>query len=65
MNWPMISPGFATEWGLPHSEACWFIRTHPNIIGAFSKIWNTTDLLTSFDSIIAWRPWWHAKKATE
>ena len=25
---------------------------------AFSAIWGTEDLITSLDTMIAWRPWW-------
>ena len=32
-----------------HQEFAWFIRTRPQIINIFKKIWSTDDLVTSFD----------------
>lgn len=54
-----------------HSEACWFVRCLPTVRSAFEAIWETTELLTSFDGINIYRPitgdggqrtrsaWWH------
>ena len=56
--------GFFTSYGGAHSRASWFMRTRPRIKEAFAKIWNTTDLITSFDTFIAWRPWWLNKSWT-
>jgi hypothetical protein len=39
---------------LPHmanSDVMWDIRTHPNIRTIFEHVWNTTDLISSFDGI--------------
>lgn len=32
-----------------HQEHAWFIRTRPNVINIFKKLWNTDDLIVSFD----------------
>lgn len=32
-----------------HQEFAWFIRTRPQIINIFKKLWNTDDLVVSFD----------------
>jgi hypothetical protein len=34
------------------------MRTRPRVKAVFGKIWNTESLITSFDTIICWRPWW-------
>lgn len=54
--------GFFATYGGCHTQASWFIRCRPKIREAFSKIWNTTDLITSFDTFIGWRPWWVDKR---
>merc|ERR1712182_86412 len=40
-----------------HTKASWFLRSHPRVTKAFETIWETTKLLTRFDTFIAWRPW--------
>ena len=54
-----------------HSKFCWNTRILPNIKKAFTKIWNTNELLVSYDAINVFRPykwypewltksnWWH------
>ena len=32
-----------------HQEFAWFIRTRPKIINLFKKLWDTNDLVVSFD----------------
>ncbi len=32
-----------------HQEFAWYIKTNPKIIDIFKNIWNTTDLVSSFD----------------
>lgn len=32
-----------------HQEFAWFLRTRPNIINIFKKLWNTDELVVSFD----------------
>jgi ectoine hydroxylase-related dioxygenase (phytanoyl-CoA dioxygenase family) len=45
------------SYGIGHSEAQWFLRGVPNVKKAFAKIWDTDELLTSFDGVSLWRPW--------
>tara|TARA_B000000437_G_scaffold127501_1_gene92586 strand:+ start:7319 stop:8284 length:966 start_codon:yes stop_codon:yes gene_type:complete len=39
------------HWKIGHSELAWKVRQNPKVINAFSEIWNTTDLITSFDGV--------------
>ena len=32
-----------------HQEHAWYIRTHPNVIAVFKKLWNCDELVVSFD----------------
>lgn len=50
--------GFFVSYGGCHTKASWFLRCHPRVQEAFKKIWKTDKLITSFDTMIAWRPWW-------
>ena len=34
-----------------HSLLMWEIRTHPRVLAAFSEIWGSTSLITSFDGV--------------
>jgi hypothetical protein len=56
--------GFFTGYGGAHSRASWFLRSLPAVKTTFSKIYNTPNLISSFDTFIAWRPWWHNKSWT-
>ena len=38
-------------YGLPHETFTWDIRTEPGVVGAFEKVYDTTDLLVSFDGL--------------
>lgn len=58
----MKTLGFFATYGGCHSKASWFIRKREKIQGAFKKIWNTEDVITSFDTFIGWKPWWVNKK---
>ena len=59
-NWPGLNDmGFFVSYGGCHTWASWIVRTHPKVKQAFSKIWNTDQLITSLDTIISWRPWWN------
>lgn len=37
--------------GLGHAQYVWDVRTHPSIVAAFSSLWGTEDLITSFDGV--------------
>lgn len=38
-------------YGLPHEKFTWDIRSEPGVVGAFEKVYDTKDLLVSFDAI--------------
>ena len=57
-RWPTavhgaILPGH----GIGQSAAQWFIRGSSRVQAAFEGVWQTSDLLTSFDGMSLWRPW--------
>lgn len=54
--------GFFGTYGGCHTKASWLIRCHPSVRSVFAKIWNTQQLITSFDTFIAWKPWWVNKQ---
>ena len=57
-RWPTCAHGgIIPSYGIGHSESQWFLRSVPNVKKAFAKIWNTEELLTSFDGVSLWRPW--------
>jgi len=58
------STGILLEPALLHSKAAWFIRGLPSVKKCFSTIWNTADLIVSFDSLLVWKPWWENKMWT-
>jgi ectoine hydroxylase-related dioxygenase (phytanoyl-CoA dioxygenase family) len=45
------------SYGIGHSESQWYLRGIPNVKKAFAKVWESDDLLTSFDGVSLWRPW--------
>lgn len=58
-NWPgHIDKGFFCTRGGGHSAAAWAVRSSRRVHQAFASFWKTEDLLVSFDTFIAWRPWW-------
>ena len=42
---------------LAQSEGAWKVRGIPKVKEAFSKIWDSEDLIVSMDAIISWRLW--------
>ena len=57
-NWPTCAHGgIMPSYGIGHSKAQWFVRGVPNVKKAFAKIWDTEELLSSFDGVSLWRPW--------
>jgi hypothetical protein len=38
-------------YGLPHEAFTWAVRSEPGVVGAFEKVYNTEDLIVSFDAI--------------
>ena len=49
--WPPSRHGIIHKIPVGMEEFAWNVRSHPNVIDVFQKIWNTDDLLSSFDSI--------------
>lgn len=39
------------HWGVGHMQPVWDVRQNPAIIGTFARLWETEDLLVSFDGI--------------
>lgn len=57
-KWPtVVHGGILPGHGIGHSEAQWFIRGVPKVKQAFASVWDTDDLLVSFDGMALWRPW--------
>jgi hypothetical protein len=57
-RWPTaVHGGILPGHGIGHSAAQWFIRSVPNVKTAFAGVWNTDELLVSFDGMALWRPW--------
>lgn len=53
--WPSNCSGITREFFSNHQEAAWFIRTRPNVKKCFEQIWETDDLITSYDCFFVWR----------
>jgi hypothetical protein len=49
----MLSKGMAVYSGWGHSEFMWSLRTDPNIYGIFEKLFDTNNLVCSFDGFSA------------
>ena len=45
------------SYGVGHSAAQWYIRDIPKVKQAFAQVWDTNELLVSFDGVTIWRPW--------
>ncbi|GFZ50535.1 hypothetical protein JCM24511_08292 [Saitozyma sp. JCM 24511] len=43
--------GLFHRYGVGHEQFAWDIRSEPGLIDTFAKIWNTQELLVSFDSV--------------
>ena len=57
-RWPVsVHGGILPSLGIGHSPAQWFIRNSTRIHQAFASVWETEDLLVSFDGVSLWRPW--------
>ncbi len=51
------SNGIISSMDFNHSDFLWNARTLPGVRRAFASIWQTQDLITSFDGGNAFRPW--------
>ena len=57
-RWPTaVHGGILPAHGIGHSAAQWFIRSVPAVKQTFAAVWDTDDLLVSFDGMALWRPW--------
>uniref|UniRef100_A0A0G4FG15 Phytanoyl-CoA dioxygenase n=1 Tax=Chromera velia CCMP2878 TaxID=1169474 RepID=A0A0G4FG15_9ALVE len=57
-SWPGgAETGIINSWGAGQSPFQWFVRTRPQVRDVFSALWETDDLLCSFDGFGAFRPW--------
>ena len=54
---PHPATGIITGYGFGQSRFCWNLRTLPGVNTTFAKIWETEDLVSSFDGGAAFRPW--------
>ncbi|BGP09062.1 hypothetical protein JCM10049v2_004917 [Rhodotorula toruloides] len=43
--------GLLQAYGFPHESFTWGVRSEPGVIGVFEKLFNTEDLLASFDAV--------------
>lgn len=49
---PIINEkGMCAGYGLPHETFTWAIRTEPGVVSAFEKVYETEDLIVSFDAV--------------
>ncbi len=59
-RWPTAVHGaILPSYGIGHCAAQWFIRDVPAVQHSFAQVWETEDLLVSFDGVSLWRPWQH------
>ncbi|MEM7077880.1 MAG: phytanoyl-CoA dioxygenase family protein [Pseudomonadota bacterium] len=57
-RWPTaVHGGILPSYGIGHSAAQWFIRDVQAVQDCFAAVWETDDLLVSFDGVSLWRPW--------
>lgn len=57
-RWPTaVHGGILPSYGIGHSKMQWFLRDVEKVKSCFASIWQTQELLTSFDGITVWRPW--------
>mmetsp|Transcript_35288 Transcript_35288/g.109940 ORF Transcript_35288/g.109940 Transcript_35288/m.109940 type:complete len:409 (-) Transcript_35288:105-1331(-) len=58
-----VQNGLLNDQGAGQSDFLWYIRTRPRVKRAFAKIWDTEELLVSYDGANVFRPWhWGFKK---
>ena len=57
-KWPtVVHGGILTYHGIGQSKAQWYIRNKNRVKESFVNIWDTGNLLTSFDGMSLFRPW--------
>ncbi|CAI6093600.1 unnamed protein product [Clonostachys chloroleuca] len=51
-NLPVINEkGMLLNYGAPHEDFVWDVRSEPGVYEAFEKVYNTKDIIVSFDAI--------------
>jgi hypothetical protein len=51
-NLPAITEkGMCLQYAVTHENFAWGIRGEPGVVGAFEKVYDTEDLIVSFDAI--------------
>lgn len=55
-RWPQNFNGIIQRYRIGHAPFAWRARTNKNVIGVFEEIWQTEELLTSFDAMTILRP---------
>ncbi|KAI1343289.1 hypothetical protein F5Y15DRAFT_405803 [Xylariaceae sp. FL0016] len=51
-NLPIINEkGMCMGYGVPHESFAWGVRQEPGVVGAFAKVYDTEDLIVSFDAV--------------
>jgi ectoine hydroxylase-related dioxygenase (phytanoyl-CoA dioxygenase family) len=69
-NWPSVGKNLIQNYNIGHAQFLWDLRCHEEVIKVYQELWNTSDLLVSFDGIGIARPvsvtgvlddtpWWH------
>lgn len=49
---PVITEkGMCLQYAVTHEDFAWAIRGEPGVVGAFEKVYDTQDLIVSFDAI--------------
>lgn len=51
-NLPAINEkGMCLQYAVTHEDFAWAIRGEPGVVGTFEKVYDTEDLIVSFDAI--------------
>ncbi|KAJ5681632.1 uncharacterized protein N7477_001572 [Penicillium maclennaniae] len=67
-NYSQLGYGMYFVYGACHEKMAWEARTEPNVIDVFEKLWETKELICSFDGMnislprredLNWSPWPH------
>ncbi|CAF1266991.1 unnamed protein product [Rotaria sp. Silwood1] len=57
-QWPSFSShGLIATFGIGQSDFLWSVRSHPQVKNVFARLWNTRQLLVSFDGCGVFRDW--------
>ena len=65
--------GIYFDYAAPHERFAWEARTEPAIVDIFEKLWDTSELISSFDGMnvfppredLNWTPWPHCDQNPE